>query len=260
MKVVKEPGKLVLTSGFVEYWTFSSSLKARKIEFDYFRQEARIFRGRLFRSLLTIPFSDITRVYHRIYADLDSLLLVDDSRNRTGHSSLSVVFLEIHGKPNEIVYVENYYGMDSASVRKTIRRIQGLVDEITLITDKPLAIECEEVGFFVDLGRREVLLPGRRVPLSEVSLFQVVEAPNGYFSVTVYTKDGEGTRTVDGYDKTVKISDTVRMIAEKAHVSFHFVRDPLETKLPEPTVTMESKPEESTSEKIKRVARRAFLD
>ncbi len=260
MKVEKAPGFLRLKARMIEYLVYLSSLKARRVEFDYLRQEIRIFRGRILVRKKTIPLYKLNKIYHRIYADLDSLLLVDDGTRRTGQSSISVIFLDLVGEPNEVIYVENYYGMDTKKVREAIRRVQSIVDEIHLVTERPFAIECEEVGFYIDMGRREILLPGRRVSLSRITLIQAVEAPNGYFAVVVFTKDGDAIVTADGFDRTSFISDTVKLLAQKAQLSFQFVREDLSGKMPEPTIHMDTKLEHTLKEKAARVLKRAFAD
>lgn len=227
MKIKKSAGKLILTTKLLQYIFGNSKMIARKLEFDYVRQILTITRGKLRRKKTFVPFSSIRKIYHRIYGQEDNFIIEKQGNNSGGQSSLSVVFLDIFGMPNETVYTESYErgGKASKEARKIILKIQEIVDEISHFIWKPVVIECKEIGFFVDMETRQMLFRGQSIPLSNIWLVQTVETDEGYYAVEIYTNNGDVYLTASGRDKTINISDTVKMVVDRASLPFQLVRN-----------------------------------
>lgn len=227
MKVSKTAGKLIIKMGLVPFLMAHSRMMARKLEFDYVKQMLTITRGRTRRKRTTIPFSSIRKIYHRIYGQEDNFIVESKGNNNAGQSSLSIVFLDIIDRPNETIYIESYErgGKASKEARQIIMKIQTVVDEIAHFIWKPMVIECKEIGFFVDMEKRQMSLQGQIFPLSKVWLVQTVETDRGFYAVEVYTSNGDVYVTAEGRDKTINIFDTVRMVADRAGLSCHRVRN-----------------------------------
>lgn len=227
MKIKKSSGKLVLSPKFLHHLFGNSRMIARKLEFDYVKQALTITRGKLKGKKNTVPFSSIRKVYHRIYGQEDNFIVDQRGNNSGGQSSLSIVFLDITDMPNETIYMESYEraGKATKEARQIISRIQGIVDEIAHFIWKPVVIECKEIGFFVDMEKRLMLFRGQSIPLSNIWLVQTVETDRGYYAVEVYTSAGDAYLTAEGLDKTIHISDTVKLVTDRAGLSYQLVRN-----------------------------------
>lgn len=263
MKVKKSSGKLVLTAGFVENFINQNNMIAKQLEFDYVRQVLFITRGKIKVKKNDVPFSSIKKVYHRMYGQEDNLLSASSEKNPNGgQSSLSIVFLDMQDRPNETIYIQSYErgGKASREARKIISKIQTMVDEIAHFIWKPVVIECKEIGFFVDMEKHLMLLKGTAIPLSKVWLVQAVETEKGYYAVEVYTSGGDVFVTAEGKDKTLYISDTVRMVAEKANLPFQRVPNKRDDYAFSKFPFMEKKKVEDNRTKAKRVIQRLVLD
>ncbi|MDH3257967.1 MAG: hypothetical protein OEM19_00685 [Deltaproteobacteria bacterium] len=227
MKIHKSAGKLIFKAGLIEILFSSSKMMASKLEFDYVRQTLTISRGRVRRIKTIIPFTRIRKIYHRIYGQEDNFIVEKSGNHSGGQSSLSVIFLQIIDMPNETIFTESYERAGSATkdARKIILRIQEMVDEIAHFIWIPVVIECKEIGFFVDMEKRQMFMHGLILPLSKIWLVQTVETEKGHYAVEVYTGDGDVYVTAEGRDKTINISDTVRMVTDRAGLPFQLVRN-----------------------------------
>lgn len=227
MRIKKSAGKLVLSPKLLHHLFGNARMIARRLEFDYIRQTLTITRGKLRGKKNTVPFSSIRKIYHRIYGQEDNFIVDQRGNNSGGQSSLSIVFLDIIDMPNETIYMESYdrAGKATKEARQIISRIQGIVDEIAHFIWKPVVIECKEIGFFVDMEKRLMLFRGQSIPLSNIWLVQTVETDRGYYAVEVYTNAGDVYLTAEGLDKTIHISDTVKLVTDRASLPFQLVRN-----------------------------------
>lgn len=222
MKIVNSPIRLLISSNLLEYFFTIPSICAKSADFDYIRQEVEISKGKPLSKKIRIPFSSIDKIYHRIYGDLPYPDRPSDGSGAVGGiSTTSIIFMDVQNLPNETILIDVFSdGGNSKKVRKAISRVQDIVDKICLFTGKPMVIECEELGFFVDLKTRKILFSGRSLKLADVSLIQVLETKEGHYSIEIFTKGGEAIVTTKGRDKTLYISDTARLVAEKAGLPF----------------------------------------
>ncbi len=227
MRIKKSAGKLVLSPKLLHHLFGNSRMIPRRLEFDYIRQTLTITRGKLKGKKNTVPFSSIRKIYHRIYGQEDNFIVDQRGNNSGGQSSLSIVFLDIIDMPNETIYMESYEraGKATKEARQIISRIQGIVDEISHFIWKPVVIECKEIGFFVDMEKKLMLFRGQSIPLSSIWLVQTVETDRGYYAVEVYTNAGDVYLTAEGLDKTIHISDTVKLVTDRASLPFQLVRN-----------------------------------
>lgn len=227
MKIHKSAGKLIIKPGLLQMLFSTSKMMASKLEFDYVKQTLTISRGKVRRIKTIIPFSRIRKIYHRIYGQEDNFIVEKSGNNSAGQSSLSVIFLKINDMPNETIFTESYERAGSATkeARKIILRIQEMVDEIAHFIWIPVVIECKEIGFFVDMEKRQMFIHGFVIPLNKIWLVQTVETDRGHYAVEVYSGDGDVYVTAEGRDKTISISDTVRMVTDRAGLPFQLVRN-----------------------------------
>jgi len=179
----------------------------------------------------TIPYRQILKIHHQISAPIIRIGL--DSGGYTYYRSVSAVsevFLELRDSSTVPIYGDLYdQGGSSMIIREKIREVQKLVDEIARITEKPMVIDFQEVECTFDMADRKIVFSGLMLPknlqgsflrFEQIERIEVVETPRGYYSFSIYPRWGTGVKTVEGYDTTNFLSDTVQMIAKRSDLFF----------------------------------------
>lgn len=189
-------------------------------------------RPRLFsRAERTIPYRQILKIHHQISAPIIRIGL--DGGGYTYYRSVSAVsevFLELRDSATVPIFGDLYdQGGSSMIIREKIRAVQKLVDEIARITEKPMVIDFQEVECTFDMAERKILFSGTMLPknlrgsflrFEQIERIEVVETPRGYYSFSIFPRWGTGVMTVEGYDTTNFLSDTVEMIAKRSELFF----------------------------------------
>ena len=179
----------------------------------------------------TIPYRQILKIHHRINAPI-----IRTERDAGGFayyrsvSAVSEVLLELRDASTVTIYGDIYdQGGSSKIIREKIREVQKLVDEIARITEKPVVIDFQEVECTFDMAERKIMFSGVMLPknihgsflrFEQVERIEVVETPRGYYSFSIFPRWGTGITTVEGYDTTNFLSDTVEMIAKRSDLFF----------------------------------------
>jgi hypothetical protein len=204
----------------------------KSVFFDRTWGEVTVRPRLLSRGERIIPYRQILKIHHQINAPIIRTGL--DGGGFTYYRSVSAVsevLLELRDASTVVLFVDLYdQGGSSKIVRDRILEIQRLVDEIAKITEKPMVIGFEEVECTFDMAERKIVFSGAMLPknlqgsflrFEQIERVEVVETAKGYFSFTVYPRWGTGIRTVQGYDTTNFLSDTVTMIAKRSNLFFH---------------------------------------
>lgn len=189
-------------------------------------------RPRLFsKAERTIPYRQIRKIHHQINAPIIRTGL--DGGGFTFYrsvSAVSVVLLELRDASTMSIYTDIFdQGGNSMIIREKIREVQKLVDEIARITEKPMVIDFQEVECTFDMAERKIKFSGMMLPknlhgsflrFEQIERIEVVETPRGYYSFSIFPRWGTGITTVEGYDTTNFLSDTVEMIAKRSDLFF----------------------------------------
>lgn len=185
-------------------------------------------RPRLFsKAEQTIPYRQIRKIHHHINAPI-----IRTGQDGGGFnyyrsvSAVSEVLLELRDASTVVIYADLYdQGGNSMIIREKIREVQKLVDEIARITEKPMVIDFQEVECTFDMAERKIVFSGMMLPknlqgsflrFEQIERIEVVETPRGYYSFSIFPRWGTGVTTVEGYDRTNFLSDTVKMIAKRS--------------------------------------------
>lgn len=189
-------------------------------------------RPRLFsKAERTIPYRQVLKVHHRINAPIIPTGLDGGGFSYyRSVSAVSEVLLELRDASTVVIYADLYdQGGSSKIIREKIREVQMLVDEIARITEKLMVIDFQEVECTFDMAERKIVFSGMMLPknlhgsflrFEQVERIEVVETPRGYFSFSIFPRWGAGIKTVEGYDTTNFLSDTVKMIAKRSDLFF----------------------------------------
>ena len=189
-------------------------------------------RPRLFsKAERTIPYRQIRKIHHRIDAPIVRTGLDGGGGNYyRSVSAVSEVLLELRDTSTVAIYTDFFdQGGSSRIIREKIREVQKLVDEIARITEKPMVIDFQEVECTFDMAERKIVFSGVMLPknlhgsflrFDQIERIEVVETPRGYYSFSIFPRWGTGITTVEGYDTTNFLSDTVEMIAKRSDLFF----------------------------------------
>jgi hypothetical protein len=203
----------------------------KKAYFDRTWGEVTVRPRLLSRAERTIPYRQIRKIHHRIDAPI-----VRTEKDGGGYnyyrsvSAVSEVLLELQDASTVAIYTNLFdQGGSSKITREKIREVQNLVDEIARITEKPVVIDFQEVECTFDMAERKIVFSGMMLPknlhgsflrFDQIERIEVVETPRGYYSFSIFPRWGTGITTVEGYDTTNFLSDTVEMIAKRSDLFF----------------------------------------
>jgi len=195
----------------------------KEVYFDRTWGEVTVRPRLLSKTERTIPYRQILKIHHRINAPI--IRTEQDAGGCAYYRSVSAVsevLLELRDASTVTIYGDIYdQGGSSKIIREKIREVQKLVDEIARITEKPVVIDFQEVECTFDMA---VMLPknihGSFLRFEQVERIEVVETPRGYYSFSIFPRWGTGITTVEGYDTTNFLSDTVEMIAKRSDLFF----------------------------------------
>lgn len=203
----------------------------KEVYFDRTWGEVTVRPRLLSKTERAIPYRQILKVHHRINAPI--VRTGQDGGGFTYYRSVSAVsevLLELRDASTVMIYADIYdQGGSSKIIREKIREVQKLVDEIARITEKPEVIDFQEVECTFDMAERKIMFSGMMLPknlhgsflrFEQVERIEVVETPKGYFSFSIFPRWGTGITTVQGYDTTNFLSDTVEMIAKRSDLFF----------------------------------------
>lgn len=228
MRITKTQSSITIHASVIDFLVRRAVPPAKTVLFDRTRGTVTVRSGFTAGRIRTIPYGQVRKIQHRIAAPI---LRVDLDAGHAYYRSVSAaseILMELRDSSTVAIFAEVYdQGGDSRAIREGIRRIQELVDEVSRITEKPMAIDFEEVECTFDAAERKLrfsgdLLPadlkGHSLRFDEIDRLEVVEAERGYYSFTVHPRWGRGIRTTEGYDSTNYLSDTAAMIAEKSNL------------------------------------------
>jgi hypothetical protein len=231
MRITKTRSTFTIDASPLDFFFGRVIPPVKEVYFDRTWGEVTV-RPRLFsKTERTIPYRQILKVHHRINAPIIRIGL--DGGGFTYYRSVSAVsevFLELRDASTVMIYGDIYdQGGSSRIIREKIREVQKLVDEIARITEKPVVIDFQEVECTFDMAERKITFSGGMLPknlhgsflrFEQVERIEVVETPKGYYSFSIFPRWGTGIMTVEGYDTTNFLSDTVEMIAKRSDLFF----------------------------------------
>jgi hypothetical protein len=231
MRITKTRSTFTINASPLDFFFGRIIPPVKEVYFDRTWGEVTV-RPRLFsKTERTISYRQILKIHHRIIAPI--IRTGQDGGGVTYYRSVSAVsevHLELRDSSMVMIYGDIYdQGGSSKIIREKIREVQKLVDEIARITEKPVVIDFQEVECTFDMAERKILFSGMMLPknlhgsflrFEQVERIEVVETPKGYFSFSVFPRWGTGITTVEGYDTTNFLSDTVEMIAKRSDLFF----------------------------------------
>ena len=231
MRITKTRSTFTIDASPLDFFFGRVIPPVKEVYFDRTWGEVTV-RPRLFsKTERTIPYRQILKIHHRINAPVVRTGL--DGGGFTYYRSVSAVsevFLELRDASTVTIYGDIYdQGGSSKIIREKIREVQKLVDEIARITEKPVVIDFQEVECTFDMAERKIMFSGVMLPknihgsflrFEQVERIEVVETPRGYYSFSIFPRWGTGITTVEGYDTTNFLSDTVEMIAKRSDLFF----------------------------------------
>ena len=231
MRITKTRSTFTIDASPLDFFFGRVIPPVKEVYFDRTWGEVTV-RPRLFsKTERTIPYRQILKIHHRINAPI-----IRTERDAGGFayyrsvSAMSEVLLELRDASTVTIYGDIYdQGGSSKIIREKIREVQKLVDEIARITEKPVVIDFQEVECTFDMAERKIMFSGVMLPknihgsflrFEQVERIEVVETPRGYYSFSIFPRWGTGITTVEGYDTTNFLSDTVEMIAKRSDLFF----------------------------------------
>ncbi len=231
MRITKTRSTFTINASPFDFFLGRIIPPVKEVYFDNTWGEVTV-RPRLFsKAERTYPYRQIRKIHHRINAPIIRTGL--DGGGFTFYRSVSAVsevLLELRDASTVVIYADIYdQGGSSKIIREKIREVQKLVDEIARITEKPVVIDFQEVECTFDMAERKIVFSGMMLPknlhgsflrFEQVERIEVVETPRGYYSFSIFPRWGTGITTVEGYDTTNFLSDTVEMIAKRSDLFF----------------------------------------
>lgn len=231
MRITKTRSTFTINASPFDFFLGRILPPVKGVYFDNTWGEVTI-RPRLFsKAERTIPYRQIRKIHHRIDAPIVRTGLDGGGDNYyRSVSAVSEVLLELRDTSTVAIYTDFFdQGGSSRIIREKIREVQKLVDEIARITEKPMVIDFQEVECTFDMAERKIVFSGVMLPknlhgsflrFDQIERIEVVETPRGYYSFSIFPRWGTGITTVEGYDTTNFLSDTVEMIAKRSDLFF----------------------------------------
>ena len=231
MRITKTRSTFTIDASPLDFFFGRIIPPVKEVYFDRTWGEVTVRPRLLSKTERTIPYRQILKIHHRINAPI--IRTEQDAGGFAYYrsvSAMSEVLLELRDASTLTIYGDIYdQGGSSKIIREKIREVQKLVDEIARITEKPVVIDFQEVECTFDMAERKIMFSGVMLPknihgsflrFEQVERIEVVETPRGYYSFSIFPRWGTGITTVEGYDTTNFLSDTVEMIAKRSDLFF----------------------------------------
>jgi len=259
MRITKTRSTFTINASPLDFFFGRIIPAVKEVYFDRTWGEVTVRPRLLSKTERTIPYRQILKIHHRVIAPI--VRTGQDGGGFTYYRSVSAVsevLLEFRDASTVTIYADIYdQGGSSKIIREKIRGVQKLVDEIARITEKPVVIDFQEVECTFDMAERKIIFSGIMLPknlqgsflrFEQVERIEVVETPRGYYSFSVFPRWGTGITTVEGYDTTNFLSDTVEMIAKRSDLFFLRVeRKPPSMEIPDiPNVPIRPRMQETS--------------